>query len=87
MKANLIGFFIPMAIAGLVYATKPSDQACIESCTQHFIGNGMVAAAINAYGGGRILYQVDDKIFFKVVTNTITRETAAIGFCGVVFYN
>jgi len=82
---NLIGFLCGfIVLAAVVIATKPSDQACIEQATAHYAGNS-VGEILGGAGG--LVLKVDDKIFYKVITNRFTGEQVGLGALCTVFYN
>ena len=82
---NIIGFLIPMILAGLAYVAKPSDRACIEKATEHYTGKNVVSSLINSMNGGQMFFKVEDCILWKTVQGP-TGNTVAQCVFGYMFY-
>lgn len=73
--------------------TKPSDTRCIALIKERegiqVYGDGGVGDLINTLtdSGGLLIYQVDDQLICKEVTNRITGRTVAVIWFGFVIMN
>ena len=82
---KLIGFVLVIIVIALAaVATKPSDEECLRKAGKKEMGDNIVNDIIAETGASKLVFDVQDHVFYKSVYDRTTSKTVAYAFFGTV---
>ena len=65
--------------------TKPTDQECLDQVSAHY-SDTFTGGLIFGARAGRVVYQVQDHIFYKTITNRINGHCVGAAVFSTIFF-